>query len=1214
MSLCCLPSANRRVFRVVLATVTVCCSLSLRGPWSTDASYAQAEELAGDQRSDLRSYVRVIKHTLKERCYACHGPLKQEGGLRVDTVALMRKGGENGPAIDAASPLASRILARVADANAATRMPPEGQPLAAATIGQLREWLAAGAPAPANEQPEPDPRDHWAFKPPARPPLTEPVDTPIANRAPTTPTTPTPAMVAANPIDAFVDRELSKRHIAPRPPADKATLLRRVTLDLIGLPPTREDLHAFLADSSATAYERVVDRLLDDPRHGERWARHWMDVWRYADWHGRRHVPDVWNSAPQVWRWRDWIVDSLNQDHGYDRLVREMLAGDEVSVDNPQAAAATGYLIRNWYALNPNDWMRSNVEHVGKAFLGLTFNCAHCHDHKYDPISQDNYFQLRAFFEPISIRQDRVPGEADPGPFQEYSYGVLRKIQRLGRVQVFDKTPEAATWFYTGGDERNRVADRGSIKPALPAVLGGDRVRVEPVTLPATAWYPALRPEMLATLLNDFHVQQTANEQQLTAARKEVDAATPPLRAAVAATESELAGSDSAKASINDGGLVGRQSLVLRAGTGRRAVQQSLAKVPRLETGAAISFQLRIDEDAHVNFQLAKDLVAGLTASFVGFEAGRILAYHPGSFTEFAAGSYDWKGGQRRFAVSLRIDRAADRALLTVESLGDGRKLVADTPVALHGWDPASIAKQGFSFDARPGAVAAVDAVQVRAAPDTAGIAAVLFDCGFEPPAFEDQRDLDGREGWSVSPFSQSPGTSLISSTLVEGPRAVAQRRLAAARRALAAYELRIAALEGSGRAVDAERDSVVARVAADRVRHGLMPPGNAEELARVARGKYLTAAVRRAEADVLKHDQALAAAESKPITDAARTKEMESANKALATARDALSKATAALAQPLQGDGYPPVGPTYSPTSTGRRKALAQWITARENPLAARVAVNHVWLRHFHTPLVASVFDFGRNGARPTHPELLDWLAVELMESGWSLKRLHRLIVTSAAYRRVSSTGGWPAAAGDPENMWLWRMNTGRMEAEVVRDSLLHLSGRLDPKRGGQELENSEALTSTRRTLYYSCQPEIDGKSPFGLLFDAPEPADCYRRTRSVMPQQSLALTNSDFVQACAEKLAQRLTGHTDSGNANSAVNRGANESVLMGTERFARGAFEQVLCREPKPEELTVCLEFLRGIGGADDAVAGSKVAEARRAGLVRILMNHNDFITVR
>ena len=226
-----------------------------------------------------------------------------------------------------------------------------------------------------------------------------------------------------------------------------------------------------------------------------------MDVWRYSDWYGRRYVPDVWNSAPQVWRWRDWIVRSLNEDHGYDRMLQEMLAADEICPADYQADHATGYLIRNWYALNPNDWMRNIVEHTGKAFLGLTFNCAHCHDHKYDPIAQEDYFRFRAFFEPIGIRQDRVPGEADPGAFQEYDYGKLRKIQRLGAVRIFDQNPEAPTWFYTGGDERNRVKDRGSIAPGVPAFLAEGLPKIEPVALPPPAWYPGLRSGIQDMLL-----------------------------------------------------------------------------------------------------------------------------------------------------------------------------------------------------------------------------------------------------------------------------------------------------------------------------------------------------------------------------------------------------------------------------------------------------------------------------------------------------------------------------------------------------------------------------------------------------------------------------------------------------------------------------------------------------------------------------------------
>ncbi len=291
-------------------------------------------------------------------------------------------------------------------------------------------------------------------------------------------------------------------------------------------------------------------------------------------------------------------------------------------------------------------------------------------------------------------------------------------------------------------------------------------------------------------------------------------------------------------------------------------------------------------------------------------------------------------------------------------------------------------------------------------------------------------------------------------------------------------------------------------------------------------------------------------------------------------------------------------MGPKYPQTSTGRRRALALWITRRKNPLTARVAVNHIWMRHFHRPLVSSVYDFGRNGADPTHPELLDWLAVELMESGWSMKHLHKLIVTSAAYRRISSAKGadeWSAI--DPENKRLWRMNSGRMEAEVLRDSLLYCGGMLESKLGGQELENSESLTTHRRSLYYSVHPEVAGKSPLGDLFDGPDALECYRRTRSIVPQQALALTNSNLVHEMSALVVRDTAGIEEPGE-------------------FVTAVFERLLSRRPTGPELQVCLNALEGHERLlkESDPAESRAAAKSRESLVRALFNHNDFITIR
>jgi hypothetical protein len=365
-----------------------------------------------------------------------------------------------------------------------------------------------------------------------------------------------------------------------------------------------------------------------------------------------------------------------------------------------------------------------------------------------------------------------------------------------------------------------------------------------------------------------------------------------------------------------------------------------------------------------------------------------------------------------------------------------------------------------------------------------------------------------------------------------------------------------------------------------------------------------------------------MATAQAKPADDANRGKELDAAGQGLTAARDRLAKAEAEAAAPAKGE-YPPLGPSYPKTSTGRRKALADWIASDRNPLTARVAVNHIWARHFHMPLVATVYDFGRSGARPTHPELLDWLAVELVRSGWSMKHLHRLIVTSEAYRRSSRAGGpdAPQLAIDPENRMLWRMNVGRLEAEVLRDSVLMVAGKLDLTPGGQEIENGETLTSDRRSLYYAVHPEDGGKSPLGQLFDGPDPTECYRRTRSIIPQQALALTNSDWVhQAAAGIVRQWDRAEADRTDANRAdASQGSADSA---DRRFVTEMFARILTRAPSSDELSVCMETLasRPAGQTADATppsGGESSADAvrkSRESFVRALLNHNDMITIR
>jgi hypothetical protein len=319
--------------------------------------------------------------------------------------------------------------------------------------------------------------------------------------------------------------------------------------------------------------------------------------------------------------------------------------------------------------------------------------------------------------------------------------------------------------------------------------------------------------------------------------------------------------------------------------------------------------------------------------------------------------------------------------------------------------------------------------------------------------------------------------------------------------------------------------------------------------------------------------------------------------------------KAAEAAVKNQQADSatYTPLSPLYPKTSTGRRRALAQWIANRDNPLTARVAVNHIWLRHFDRALVESVFDFGRNGKKPTHPELLDWLAVELTEHRWSMKHLHRLIVTSEVYRMQSAPTAARVAA-DPDNRLLSHFNARRMEGEAVRDSVLYLAGELDPRIGGAVLENNQEAGSHRRSLYFSTYPEEGGHLAFLESFDPPDPGECYRRTVSLLPQQALVLTNSRLLLDQSRLLARKLA--PPDGN----------------EEAFITAAFEQVLARPPSGPELSACREFLRkqadlfraakappGPGNPGVPPAADPVHRARES-LVRVLFNHNDFLTVR
>ncbi|MEO2016926.1 MAG: PSD1 and planctomycete cytochrome C domain-containing protein [Fuerstiella sp.] len=1133
--------------------------------------FALAVVSAATGHADESYYSTRIRPLLKERCYACHGALKQEAGLRLDTGALLRKGSENGSVIDVSAVDESLLLDRLSADDDDYRMPPDGKPLTAVEVQHFREWMAAGAVSPDDETPEPDPSDHWAFRRPIRPAI--PI---VANDD-----------WSRNAIDLFIQQRHESLGLSPAPDAAAEHLLRRVTLDLIGIPPTPDQLRRFVDDPSPEHYGRVVDELLASRHYGERWGRHWMDVWRYSDWYGRRQQNDVRNSAPQIWRWRDWIVDSLNEDKSYARMIQEMLAADEIAADDDSAWAATGYLIRSYYSLNPNEWMRHNVEFTGKAFLGLTFNCAHCHDHKYDPITHDDYFRMRAFFEPMGIRQDRVVGEPEPLPFEPYKYGGSRKVVRTGMVRIFDEKPHAKTWFYTGGDERNRLKDRGSIIPGVPTFLDVPFADITSIDLPMSGWYPGSRPNLQRALLDEHSTEVKAAETALSRTRQ-ADINTTALVAEVQTAQAEFKTALlAAIKSGQQGALAGTQSLLIDAPDGRRIVQHELPDLKQLPDETTIRFKVAILNDGHFNFQLSRDTTKGLTALYLGFTGGTIKAYRPGTFTEFVVGQYPLDQLQGTLHVSLSVHPATDVATLNIDAVtGEARTaLVSGADIALNGWNPAKNAHQPFTLDCRTGTQVLIDDVHV-----TAGDQA--WSWNFEPAQFVDGRDVAGVHGWTVHPQSTGTATSTVSAVAGCQSAQAEHKTLQAARASLAAASSKVQAATLRLEAANTNAVSIHATIAADNAARNKAEPEDIERLSRRAYFTQLTARDAGARWRILDAERQLGVIQSLPDSDKQKKSLIKELQTKIAASRDELKSVTQQRGETPESAEYRRLSPTTPQHSTGRRSALAAWITHPRNPLTPRVAINHIWLRHFHSPLVQSVYDFGRNGKPPTHPELLDWLAVELVDNNWSMKHIHRLIVTSRSYRMNSSSRGLNAnMAVDSENQNLWRMNSGRMEAEVVRDSVLAVAGVLDATIGGEVRPNTEALTTFRRSLYYEVYPENGGHNAMADVFDAPDPGECFRRTSTVLPQQALALSNSKIIHSSAQQAALQIA-----------------KTAVDDNDKFVNQAFQRVLSRMPDKREHDAAIRFLQ------QQFQQGESAEAARESIVRVLFNHNDFVTVR
>ena len=1002
------------------------------------------------------SFNEHIQPILSDNCYACHGSdaRARKGELRLDRPEDAFADRKSGPAIVKGDPERSTVVQRLHAKDPTEVMPPPEthKVLSPADIAMVEQWIREGAVY----------EDHWAFVRPQRP--TEP-----ANAA---------ADWARNPIDRFVLARLEKEKLSPSPEADRATLLRRVTYDLTGLPPTPVEIESFLGDAAPDAYERAVDRLLASPRYGEHRARYWLDYARYADTHGM-HL----DNFRSIWPYRDYVIRAFNENKPFDQFTREQLAGDLLPARNLDQQLASAFLRAGISSgeggtiveeLRVNN-QRERVEAYGAVYLGLTTGCAACHDHKFDPTSQKDHYQLAAFFNNLAEnpsnddRADWPPFILMPKPEDRDRYDSLLVEQAKIQAALMsrrDRASELISQWIKEGPAPQPLATDG-----LQVLLRFDE---------QTGFtFQNRAPEAtFATVTGEGGVAFWGEDTWFWPSYR-MD------------TNTRIEMPNTADIEASDSFSVGTWFM------------------PRLETAASSSPSTgtilgRMDS-THEN--RGWDL---------GYSDGRL--------------SFRMINAEATSGIHLETNHRVlargrwNHVLATYDGSGkaSGVRLYIDGEL-----QDACVVRDGLSGSVRTKAPFQLGSIH----PD----ARALRQSRFQDFRFYN-REL----------------------TRDEAPRLAREDYVAAlVQRSPDSWS------EDEARAVSdfyfASRDSATRELLAQ-----LEP-------------------LRTQIADLTKGGPVALVSEESPR---------------LAYA-DVLDRGAYTARQERVRPAVPHFLPQLPDAAPHDRRGLAEWTMSAENPLPARVTVNRMWAELYGTGIVETTDDFGIVGARPSHPQLLDWLAVEFRESGWDMKHLYRLLVTSATYRQSAKVT--PALLErDPKNRLLARGPRFRMDAEMLRDTALAASGLLVGKEGGPSVkpyqppgvweaggypssnttkyaqDSGEALY--RRSLYsfwkrMATLPNMDA-------FDAPtRDASCTRRQRTNTPVQALVTMNDVQWLEASRRLAENLV----------------NDLPQDDDARFKRLG-QLVLAREWRPQEkaiLTQQLESFRATYAAEPESATKLIA---------------------
>jgi hypothetical protein len=894
-----------------------------------------------------------------------------------------------------------------------------------------------------------------------------------------------------SPVDRFVLAKLEERGLRPAPAADKRTLIRRAYFDLFGLPPTPDEVEAFVRDDTPGAFAKVIDRLLARPQYGERWARHWLDVVRYTDSFDARGVGSA-GDVKFAWRYRDWVVNAFNRDLPYDRFVMQQIAGDLLAAQRPDEfgpdgiVATTMYVLGNWPGGDADrekmmtDIVDDQVDVTSRALLGVTLACARCHDHKFDPFSQKDYYGLAGIF----FRTHFLPSPGSPAsgaPLVTTPVASPKQIQFRQeydrRMASLQKRVDDAT------DEQYRQLGRSMLPKTGEYLI-------------AVGEYETGSPQDaagLATIAKAHHLDATILHRWVDYLGASLHAK--PVRKLLTKPNHGIAGMPGVNGWT---GADGRPDpCVIANDTGHPVTlstltipARSLSVHPGPSTGVGIAWTSPIAGRVRVSGHVADgDPNGGDGIDWriercrgEGIEMLADGAFPNGGTQDFVAGA----GHERLDAVDVR---RGDVLQLTVFPKAN---YVCDTTIVDLQIAQTGDARRAWSLnrDVVP------DLLAGNPHADQAGKAGVwrFFESGEEKPP----------------------------SVIVPGSR-LARLFAAGADRASLANDLTAALVAINGKVNGSPVPSGSKAADAKLYRDLTDPRGPFWASARADRSG-LSDDARASLATLAQQLTDLKKSPPAPVYEADALIEGGVPQSRYAGIHDCPVMARGRYDHPgeIVPRGFPRLlagdGPHPEMHDSGRLE-LAQWIASPENPMTAKVMANRIWQHHFGQAIVRTPNNFGKLGVPPTHPELLDYLARRFVDSGWSIKAMHRLIMLSAAYQQSSEPDGRTLAA-DPDNELFGRMNRQRLEAEPFRDALLAVSGSLDESMGGPAFREIQV---PRRTLYL--MTIRSDRSNFRMLFDAADPTGIVdQRIDSTVAPQALFLMNDPFVAERAKALADRV------------------------------------------------------------------------------------------